>query len=490
MLVKTAASSFGWNVAGSFVRHGASFAINIILARILGPEPYGLVAIAMLFLGIGNLIIDSGLNSGLIQKQDLTEKDVHYIFTVQLAIGILIAALISSLAPVIAAFYRQPEVAGVLQVLSITSILQAASQTSVALLKRRLQFDRIQHASVISYLAGYLGVGLWLVVAGYGVWGLVFAQLSTSALYLFLIYAIARHSIGLTLRDPGGVSKFGIKMLGTNVANWLISNYDNTAIGLVYGPTSLGLYTRAWTLAITPVHMMISSAQSVLFSASSKLDGSVGRATNTFVGIFTLFGITFFPFFIFESLAAHDLIHFLYGERWSASAPILSILSFAMPFFVLMALEGPVLAGLGRPEIELKVQWLVLGFTLIVLLLAINFPLEMIIWSVVAIYVFRFWALSRVTFRYLAVTSHDHRKVWISILFFSIVTAITVQVTGLFATGLPIPVRLLLQAGMSLSVWSLVFFRGMRHFLPGQVEELISQLLAKKLSPLFGIRGS
>jgi O-antigen/teichoic acid export membrane protein len=486
MLAKSATSSFNWNLAGSVVRYGTGFFISIVLARILGPEPYGLVAIATIFIAIGNLIIDSGLNSGLIQKQEITNEDIHYIFTIQLGMGLLITVLISGLAPLVAALYRQPEVTPVLQVLSITSVLQAAAQTSTALLKRRLQFNRIQHVSVTSYLLGYLGIGLWLAVTGYGVWSLVFAQLSTSTVYLALVYAVARHSIRLKFRDPNGISRFGLKIFGTNIANWLISNYDNTSIGWVYGATSLGFYSRAWTLAMTPVQMVVTSAQTVLFSATSKLSGSAERARNTFVGIFTLFGITFFPFSLFESLVASDLVQFLYGDKWNASAPILSILSLAMPFFALMALEGPVLAGLGKPEIELKIQWLVLGFTLMVLLFAIHFPLHMIVWSVVVIYIFRFITLSRAAFDILAVTAQDSWKVLFSILSFSIVVTMAVYFTGQLTTGFSGPMRLFLQASIGTSVWVIAFFLGIGRFLPTQVENLMNRVVSKQFSFMFG----
>ena len=174
MLAKSAISSFHWNLIGSIVRSGSGFFLNIVLARILGPEPYGLVAIATIFIAIGNLIINSGLSSGLIQKQDISDKDIHYILTVQLGLGILITIFIITFAPLLGILYRQPTVIPVLQVLALTSTLQAAAQTSTALLKRRLQFDRIQYVSVASYFLGYLGIGLWLALGGHGVWSLCF----------------------------------------------------------------------------------------------------------------------------------------------------------------------------------------------------------------------------------------------------------------------------------------------------------------------------
>src|ERR1035437_5966986 len=105
MLAKSATSGFNWNLAGSIARYGAGFIINIILARILGPEPYGLVALAYIFISIGNLIIDSGLNSGLVQKKEINNNDIQYIFTIQVILALIIGGAIISLAPLIAKLY-------------------------------------------------------------------------------------------------------------------------------------------------------------------------------------------------------------------------------------------------------------------------------------------------------------------------------------------------------------------------------------------------
>jgi PST family polysaccharide transporter len=83
-LGKTAIKSFGWNLAGSMARYGTGFLINIVFARILGPEPFGLIAMAMIIISISNLIIDSGLNAGIVQKKELTDKNIRLVFTIQI----------------------------------------------------------------------------------------------------------------------------------------------------------------------------------------------------------------------------------------------------------------------------------------------------------------------------------------------------------------------------------------------------------------------
>jgi O-antigen/teichoic acid export membrane protein len=479
-LVKSATSSFNWNLAGSIARYGSGFIIGIVLARILGPEPFGLVAAASIFISIGNLIIDSGLNSGLVQKKEINNKDIHYILTIQLFLSLIITGLIIGLAPAIAKAYHQPDLVPVLQMFTITLLFQAASQPSTAILIRNFDFKRIQQSQIVAYLIGYLGIGLPLAYSGHGVWSLVYAQLSQSFLYLVFAYGSVRHSLGLLIRDSGGISRFGINILGANIANWIISNYDNTSIGWAYGTTNLGLYGRAWTLAMTPVGIVVNSAQSVLFSASSKLQESAELVRDSFLGVFTIFGITLFPFSICEALVAYDLIHFVYGDKWLKSIPIMELLPLAMPFFALMALQGPVLAGLGKPEVEFKLQWLVLGFTIIIFIYAIQSSMQTIIWSVLIIYIFRFFVLSLATFRILLISKQDIKSILVSIILFSCTVASAVFVTGHFVIGFPIFVRLLLQGMIGILVWILVFFIGWRHFLPVQVQSLVNRFIPKR----------
>jgi PST family polysaccharide transporter len=487
MLAKSATTSFSWNLAGSIVKFGASFVIGVVLARILGPGPFGLVALAMIFISIGNLIIDSGLNSGLVQKQEITNKDIQYVFSLQLGLGALISALMIGLAPLIAKLYHQPEVIPVLQALSITSLLQAASQTSTAILKRRLAFNRIQQVSFASYLLGYLCIGLPLALTRHGVWSLVFAELFQILFYLVFIYSVTRHSIGLVFRDPGGISRFGFNILGANTANWIIYNFDNTYIGWAFGAVNLGFYNRAWNLATTPIRIVVNSAQTVIFSASSKLQGSSERVREVFIGILILFGITIIPLSLAESLMATDLIQFVYGDAWHLAAPLLALLALAMPFYTLTALQGPVLAGLGKPQIEFKTQWVVVGFVFLIIGFANKSSMQMIVYSVLVVYIFRFVALSFSTFKVLNIIIKDIKSMAISVIWFSITVVLTIFITGQILTYAPILIRLLAECLVGIITWVLSLVISWKNFLPTQAKDLLSHYVPLRWKPYLDV---
>jgi O-antigen/teichoic acid export membrane protein len=381
-LTQSAVRGFGWNLSGSAVRYGAGFLINVILARLLGPKPFGIVAIATIVISIGNLIVDSGLNASLVQKNELEQNDIKFVFTIQLVLGVSIYLMIALFAPLIARLFGEPEIIPILRVLSLMIVLQAAAQTSIGLLKRKLMFRQIQQAVLVSYLVGYLLLGLPLAYAGKGVWSLVIAQLAQSLIYLITVYSSEKHSIAFSFRDENKLTRFGINILGANIANWIIASLDSMVLGKFFGSGVLGLYNRSMTLAFTPVNIVVSSSQTVIFSASSKAQGSLSKVRSAFLGVFSAFMIILFPFSITLSLLAEPVISVIYGSNWINAIPFLHVLALALPFSALMAICGPTLAGLGKPEIEFHLQWLIAVIYAIALLIAIQFSLTVILWTV------------------------------------------------------------------------------------------------------------
>jgi PST family polysaccharide transporter len=452
-LMQSAVRGFGWNLTGSVVRHGAGFLINIILARLLGPEPFGIVALATIVISIGNLVVDSGLNASLVQKKELKPCDIKYVFTIQILLGISFYLLIVLSAPLIAKLFKEAEIIPVLRVLSLMIVLQAASQTSMGLLKRNLMFKRIQQAVLVSYLLGYLLLGLPLAFAGKGVWSLVTAQLVQSFIFLIVVYLSARHPIAFSFRDENKVTRFGINILGANIANWIISYLDTVIIGRWFGSEVLGLYNRSMALAYTPVNIIVTSTQTVIFTATSRAQDAIKKVRISFLGVFSMFAFIFFPLSFFISLTADVFILTLYGSKWVEAIPILRILSLSIPFFALMAIEGPLLAGLGKPEIELKRQWVTAIIAIVAFLIAVQFSLSVVLWTVFGIYVIRFILMTSPIIDHLKLNWQELGEL---LLFSGIVTALVSLVTiinnNLFKS-LPDILVLIILSGLALLTW-------------------------------------
>jgi lipopolysaccharide exporter len=474
--------AYRWNLIGSIFKSGSGFIVNVVLARILGPEPFGIIAIVNIFLSIGNLIIESGLSAGLIQKKEIDKRDITFIFTIQIIAALVFCVIYLALAPVIANYYKQPVLLSVMSILSLCMLFQAASQTSTALLKRNYSFDRIQQAQIISFIF-YAIIGLWLAYAGFGVWSLVYAQLATTLSYLIIIFMFEHHPIGFNLHDSGGLAKFGLKILGGNIANWTLGNFDNTSISLKYGVTNLGLYSRAWTLAYMPISIFVSSAQGVLFTASSKTQDDLEQVRKLFLGVFSIFGQLLFPYTIFIALEADAIIRLVYGEKWLSAIPFFAILAVAMPFFSLMAIQGPILAGIGKPQIELKIQWITVAFMVIILLIAINFSIEIFIVSVLIVYIFRFCLFTVISCKNLLILKEEMIASAGYILIHLLTVGTIMAVFHFSNTNFAILVRVAIQLVILLTGEALVTFLCWKRFTPNCVKYIYSIVLTKtKLS--------
>lgn len=401
-IVNTAIKGFSWNVAGNLTRSLAGFVINILLARLLGPEPFGIVALALLIVSIGTLIVESGLGAALIQKKEIDKRDVAFVFTLQMSLGILLASLVIGLAPWLARQFSTPMATPVLRIMALMLVFQSFAQVPAALLRRRLDFKRVQIAQVVSFFVGFLGLGIPMALAGMGVWSLVAAQLVQSGLNALILFLFSRHTVAFTLSGPRQILSFGIRVLGANIANWLIQYLDQVVVGRQFGAQNLGYYNRAYFLGSTPATIALTSAQTSLFSAVSRL-GPSPEARRLFKSVMIFFAIVFFPTYWFVALESETIIRIIYGQEWLPAASLLKPLSVAFPIFMLMGLQGPVLNGLGMPGTETRIQWITALFAGIVLWIASSISLTAVAWGIVVISVFRLLLLSSAAARALKI---------------------------------------------------------------------------------------
>jgi len=438
---------------------GSQFLIGIVLARLLGPEPFGLVALAWLVLGLGNLVADFGLTSALIQCKEVTPNMVRYVFTLQTLAGFILTCLIGFGADWIADFFHQPKAKPVLQVMSLLFLLQALGQTAMSLLRRNLDFRRSQLAQFSSYLFGYVCLGLPLAFSGMGVWSLVIAQLSQSFLYSFIVYVMVKHPVKPTLQGEGkSLFKFGSKVMASNLSNWGISSLDNAVVGRVFGVTDLGLYNRAYNLVSTPMSAITTSLQGVLFAASSRAQDDKATLCRTYLAALGVIGFICLPVFFTVAVIPDTVILAVYGPLWSAATPLLAPLAIATLLQALLSVGGPMMLGIGRADRELNVQLVTLAVLVLALFWAYTRSIEAVAWTIVGVSLLRFLLVTGATLSTLNGRWIEVRRVLQGPLFLSACCVIVVFSIDciLRKLSLPIGIRLLIDIGFgSLSFMSI-----------------------------------
>jgi O-antigen/teichoic acid export membrane protein len=384
-------SALKWDYAGTATRAVSSLIITVVLARLLGPEPFGLLAAGWLVIGLANLVADLGLGSALLQCKTIAEEDVRYAFTIQVCVGIALMGVTGLAAPMVGHLFNQAKVVPVVRAMSLVFLLQTFGAIAVSLLKRQMDFKRIQFARITSYLAGFLGLGIPLALLGFDVWSLVIAQISQTTLFSILCYVQVRHPIRpLFSLASSGLSHFGFKVLSTNLVNYLISNMDTFFIGHFFDVVILGLYNRVYVLVSTPMNSVVATVQQVTFSAYSRKQDETRTVQRGYLAGFGFMTMLMLPTFGCMALVPGTIIQGLFGSQWGAAVPFLVPLALAMPFHAVMATGGPMLWAQDQVGREFIAQLFTAFVLLVVLFATSSISAIALAWGVLGVTIVRF----------------------------------------------------------------------------------------------------
>lgn len=384
-------SAFSWGVAGSVLKLAIQVGAQIFLARLLGPEHYGLFAIGVIIISLSNFLSDIGLAYGLIQLPVIDRTHVRFIFTWQLVLGLAVSAVVAGLAGPLAHFFNEPRAAAVIFALAPLCFLQAVTAVSLNLIKRELDFKSLQIIQTGAYVLGYLGVGIPLALAGWGVWSLVWAWTTQVAVTLVLLFGRVRHPVTPLLRHPEerSLAAFGSKVLATNLTNWLLGNVDRVLVARYFPAVLVGLYTTPYNLMYTPATTLMGVLQPVMYSACARVQGEKRRIANAYVTLTAAISLAALPVFAVIATIADTFVLALYGQAWREAASVLQPVALAMPFLLLWNATTPVLWTNGRPGLEFKMQLPMIVVWLVAIAFAAQYSIAAVAWTVAALYVGR-----------------------------------------------------------------------------------------------------
>ena len=265
-LSRGALGALGWSYAATAVRIAVQAAGGVVLARLMGPRPFGLVAAAWVLVGVASQFVDCGFGSALVQRREVNERAVRFAFTMQALVGLTLSAALAGSAGWLARLLGEPESGPVIAWLALALLPQALGQTSASLLRRELDFRSLQLAQLAATLVGFGAVAVPMAALGFGVMSLVAGQMAQSVLSAGLFYAKVRHPLTPLLTAGGeGMVPFGLRVTATNLTNWAIAGLDTLALTRCFGPQSSGWYNRAQVLTTVPAGQAVQLLQAVLF---------------------------------------------------------------------------------------------------------------------------------------------------------------------------------------------------------------------------------
>lgn len=379
-----------WNYIGVAARICMQFVAQIALARLLGPEAFGVIAALLLIMAVSNLLAEMGLGAALVQTKDLDDRQVRAVFGRLLLSAAVVSTILFLMKGWLADFFGSPLLSEVLPWVLPAFVLQAATVVSQALLRRQLDFKSIQSAQILGYGVGYLLVGVSFAWFGLGVWSLVAAWTVQNAIGVLMMYAKSRHSLRPCLQaDLRKEQKFGFSVLFTNLANWVIENIDNLMVGRFFGTAALGTYAVAYNLVRTPANHLVVSIQQVIFPLTARTQDEPEKQRAAYLAALWVVSMLALPIFLGCAVVAPTVVQALYGPAWNSAGPVLQALSCAMALHAVMAIAGPVLWGRGEARQEFKVQFVTAALLVLCLIWAAGQSVQALAWVVCAVYLLR-----------------------------------------------------------------------------------------------------
>jgi PST family polysaccharide transporter len=366
-LTDRTARAVQWRFASTIVGGVSQFSIGVLLARLLTPGDFGLVALAMVVIGLVRTVGDFGMGSAIVQRATLTDRHIRAGFTFSIALGLAIAALLAAVAPLGAVVLKEPRVMPVLRALSLGFAIGSTAGVAWALMRRRLDFKRLFFIDTISHVAGYGGVSVTLALLGFGVWSLVWGSLLQTLLTACAQLAVVRHPIRplIARRELNDLLRFGLGATASGCVNYLALNGDNFVVGRSMGAAGLGLYARAYTLMTLPFTHAASAMSGALFPAFAQVQREPERLRRGYLLATELSALVAAPAMGTMIVAAPYLIVTLYGPRWAGVVAPLQILCVAGYFRCLYHLGGVVAQSVGWVYKDL---WRQVGYATLVIL--------------------------------------------------------------------------------------------------------------------------
>lgn len=362
-------SNFFWRLAERSGAQIVSLVVSIVLARILAPEVFGMLALVMVFTNILQVFVDSGLATALIQKKDADELDFSSVFFFNLVMCLILYLIIFVLAPYIADFYDMPELTSVVRVLCLIIVISGVKNIQQAYVSRNLIFKRFFYST----LGGTIGaavLGVFMAYKGYGVWALVAQYLFNTTVGTLILWITVkwRPSFVFSWSRLKALLSFGYKLLGVSILSTGYRELRSILIGKLYAPSELAFYNRGQQFPQLIALNIDSAIDSVLLPTMSQKQGNPDIIKNMARLSIRTGTYVLMPLMIGLAACAAPIVEIILTDKWLPCVPFMQLLCFSNCFFSVFTANYNISKSLGRSDIYLKTTIWTSAIGIIVLL--------------------------------------------------------------------------------------------------------------------------
>lgn len=346
-----------WSAIDRFAGQGVQFIMSIIIARLVLPSDYGLIAMLTIFLAIAQTFVDSGFGSALVQKKDRTETDFSTAFFFNTVIAVIAYLLLFFTAPIIADFYNEVQLVTVTRVAGLALIINSFGTVQLARLTITLDFKKIAIATLTSVTLSGI-VGIWMAYHGYGVWALVFQSLSNYIVYMILLWIISKWhpKMVFSMDSFRALFSFGSKLLLSSLLHTLYVNLYSLVIGKFFAAKELGYYNRSSVLAMFPSSNLSNVIMRAVYPVQCSMQDDNEQLIKYFKQYLRVSCYVIFPIMIGFCILAEPLVLIMLKEKWLPAVPYLQILCIAYMWDSIMKLNGSMLNAKGRSDLFFKAE--------------------------------------------------------------------------------------------------------------------------------------
>ena len=354
--VKAARGLF-WSSVDRFSSQGISFVFSIFLARILDISDYGIVAMIVVFMAVAQVFVDSGFSPALIRKPDLNEEDKSTAFYFNIVVGLACYGILFIVSPLIAVFYDEPLLSPIIRVTGLSIVFNSLCVVQRALFTIDVDFKT---QAIISLACTVISgvVGLVMAYNGYGVWALV-AQSTVSTFFNFVLLWLCSRWRPVTRFSKASfryLFNFGSKLLASGLLDTLYNNAYPIVIGKFYNSAQLGLYSRAQSYASLPSSNITAILQRVTFPVLSLMQDDDERLALNYRRLLRVSAFVVFPLMVMLAAVAAPLIRVMITSKWDGCVGFLQILSLAMMWYPIHAINLNLLQVKGRSDLFLRLE--------------------------------------------------------------------------------------------------------------------------------------
>lgn len=348
-----------------------------LLARILDPADFGLMALVLVVYGFVQAFVDMGVGNAVIHHKDLDKRHLSSVYWLNVLVGLALFLLVAGTAPLLALFFEDARLAGLLRLTAVGFLIVPIGQLFQVLLQRELRFDALAKVEVASAVAGIV-VAVGTALSGAGAYALVWGMLASA-----LVRAVLVARVGLRTwrpewrlrfsRELAPVFSFGMYQMGQRSVNYFSGRLDYLVLGKFFGAETLGAYSLAYQLVLMPLERINPIVNRVAFPIFAKKQGDDAALRQGYMEVAKVLSLASFPLLVGAAVLSSLLIPVVFGDKWGLAVQLLPLLAFVGLFKGLTNPSGSVMMAKGRADVGFKWNLVVAAVNLVVFLVTVRF---------------------------------------------------------------------------------------------------------------------